>query len=96
MNTLMDFGGGVSWIWIIIIGALAGWIAEKATKSDHGLIRNVIVGIIGSLIGDRLVKLLNLNVEAALPGSWFLANLPVSAAGAIILLVIVKAIRKTP
>jgi uncharacterized membrane protein YeaQ/YmgE (transglycosylase-associated protein family) len=94
MNTLMDFGGGVSWIWIIIIGGLAGWIAEKATKSDHGLIRNVIVGIIGSLIGDRIVKLLNLNVEAALPGSWFLANLLVSAAGAIILLVIVKAIRK--
>ena len=93
MNTLMDFGGGVNWIWILIIGGLAGWIAEKVTGSDHGLIKNVIVGIVGSLIGDRLVKLLNLNVEAAFPGAWFLPNLLVSTAGAIILLFIVKAIR---
>ena len=93
MNALMDFGGGVSWIWIIIIGGLAGWIAEKVTKSDHGLFKNIIVGVVGAFIGDRLVKLLNLNVEAAFPGAWFLPNLLVSTAGAIILLLIVKAVR---
>ena len=93
MNNLMDFGGGVSWIWIIIIGGLAGWIAEKFTKSSHGLFMNIIIGIIGSLIGDRLVKLLNLNIEAALPNSWFLANLIVSSVGATLLLWFTKAFR---
>lgn len=92
MNALMDFGGGVNWIWIIIIGGLAGWIAEKVMRTDHGMIMNIIVGIIGSLIGDRVVRLLDIRVGEVLPG-WFLSNLLVSAAGAIILLFILKAVR---
>ena len=92
MSALMDFGGGVNWIWILIIGALAGWIAEKVMRTDHGIIMNIIVGIIGSLIGDRLVRLLDLRVGEMLPG-WFLSNLLVSAVGAIALLFVVKLVR---
>ena len=40
---------------MIIIGMLAGWIAEKVTKSDHGLLTNMIVGIAGSFVG-RAIK----------------------------------------
>ena len=29
MNNLMDLGGGVGWFGTLLIGALAGWIAEK-------------------------------------------------------------------
>ena len=36
-NNLMDLGGGVGWIGTLFIGALAGWIAEKVMKTNHGL-----------------------------------------------------------
>ena len=29
MNNLMDLGGGVGWVGTLLIGAVAGWIAEK-------------------------------------------------------------------
>ena len=51
MNNLMDLGGGVGWAGTLLIGAVAGWIAEKLTRSDMGLIMNIIVGIIGAYIG---------------------------------------------
>lgn len=40
----------------IIVGIVAGWIAERVTGRDHGLITNLIVGIVGSMIGGFLVS----------------------------------------
>jgi len=54
MNNLMDLGGGVGLLWTVIIGGLAGWIAEKITRSDMGIFMNVIVGIIGAFLGEWL------------------------------------------
>ena len=42
-NNLMDLGGGVGLIGTLIIGALAGWIAEKVMKANHGLLMNIVV-----------------------------------------------------
>lgn len=93
MNNLMDLGGGVGWIGTLLIGALAGWIAEKVTKSDHGLIMNVIIGIIGSYIGAFLANALGIRLGELFSG-WFLGNLIVAAVGATILLFVVKLVRK--
>ena len=38
---------GFGWIASIILGAIAGWIAEKIMKTDTGLLMNIIVGIVG-------------------------------------------------
>ena len=35
---LMDLGGGVGWIGMLLIGALAGIIADKVIKLKHGLL----------------------------------------------------------
>ena len=35
---------GVGFFGMLIIGILAGWIAEKVTSSDHGLLTNLLVG----------------------------------------------------
>ena len=48
---LMDLGGGVGFFGTLLIGALAGWIAEKVTRGEHGLITNLIIGILGAYIG---------------------------------------------
>jgi uncharacterized membrane protein YeaQ/YmgE (transglycosylase-associated protein family) len=88
----MDLGGGVGWIGTLIIGGLAGWIAEKITKSDMGVLMNIIVGIIGAYIGAFLANLLGLRLGEVFSG-WFWGNLLVAVVGAVILLFVVKAVR---
>ena len=41
---------GLGWIAAIVVGALAGWIAEKIMKADHGLLTNILLGIVGALV----------------------------------------------
>ncbi len=93
MNSLMDFGGGVGFIWTVIIGGLAGWIAEKITSSDMGVIKNVIVGVIGAFIGGWLFRFLDIRIDYILPG-WFSGNLLVSVVGAVILIYVVRFFRR--
>ena len=40
----------------IVVGMLAGWIAERLTGRNHGLLTNLIVGIVGAFIGGFLVS----------------------------------------
>lgn len=40
-------------LWLVL-GAVAGWIADLIMKSDHGLLEDVILGIIGAFIGGLL------------------------------------------
>jgi uncharacterized membrane protein YeaQ/YmgE (transglycosylase-associated protein family) len=91
-NSLMDLGGGVGWIGTLIIGALAGWIAEKVTKSDMGLIMNIITGIIGSYIGAFLANALGIRLGELFSG-WFIGNLIVAVIGAVLLILVVKMVR---
>jgi uncharacterized membrane protein YeaQ/YmgE (transglycosylase-associated protein family) len=91
-NTLMDLGGGVGVIGTIFIGALAGWIAEKLTGSDMGLIMNIVVGILGSFIGAFIANALGIRLDEIFQG-WFWGNLLVSVFGAVVLLVVWRMIR---
>jgi uncharacterized membrane protein YeaQ/YmgE (transglycosylase-associated protein family) len=78
---------GVGWFATIIIGILAGFIAEKVTSRDDGLITNLIVGLIGALLGGWLAGVLGITYN----GWW--ASLLVSTVGAVVLLFIWGAIR---
>lgn len=71
---------GVGWFATIVIGILAGWIAEKVTSRDHGLIMNLIVGLVGALVGGWLAQ-----VAGIVYTGWW-ASLLVSTVGAIVLL----------
>jgi uncharacterized membrane protein YeaQ/YmgE (transglycosylase-associated protein family) len=71
---------GLGFFGMLIIGILAGWIAEKVTASEHGLLTNLLVGIAGSFVGGTLASLLNIPFEG-----W-IGNLVVAAIGAILLL----------
>ena len=44
----------------VVIGALAGWIASKFMNTDAsmGAFANIVVGIVGALIGGFLMKVL--------------------------------------
>jgi uncharacterized membrane protein YeaQ/YmgE (transglycosylase-associated protein family) len=80
---------GVGFFGMLIIGIIAGWIAEKATGSDHGLLTNLLVGIAGSFVGGALAGLLNIQFYG-----W-LGNLIVAAIGAVLILWIWRSVRST-
>jgi uncharacterized membrane protein YeaQ/YmgE (transglycosylase-associated protein family) len=82
---LMDLGGGVGFFGTLLIGILAGWIAEKVTRGEHGLITNLIIGILGAYIGGFLANALGLRLGEVFHG-WFWGNLLVSVVGAVILI----------
>jgi uncharacterized membrane protein YeaQ/YmgE (transglycosylase-associated protein family) len=71
---------GVGFIGAIIIGIFAGWLAEKIMKRDHGLLTNLVVGLVGALLGAFLVSMLGISY-----GGW-IASLVVSTLGAVLLL----------
>jgi uncharacterized membrane protein YeaQ/YmgE (transglycosylase-associated protein family) len=58
---------GFGWIMTVIIGGIAGWIAEKIMKSDMGLIGNIILGVIGAVILNAILIGL---LERTLYGFW--------------------------
>ena len=46
------------WIFWIIVGAIAGFLAEQIMKADMGLLMNLALGIVGALVGGFVVDLL--------------------------------------
>ena len=75
-------------LWTLIIGAIAGWLAGTLVKGrGFGLIVDIIVGIVGAFIGGWVFGLLGLT-------AWgLLGQLCMATVGAVILLVIIKAIK---
>ena len=61
----------VGFFGMLIIGILAGWIAEKVTASDHGLLTNLLVGIAGSFVGGTLARLMNLQLKVGSALCWW-------------------------
>ena len=80
--------GIIGWI---IIGGLAGWIASKIMNTDEqqGIILNIVVGIVGALLGGWLLGLVGIDGNSGLIVSFLTALL-----GACLLLFVVKAVTK--
>ena len=72
--------GFIAWI---IIGIVAGWLAEKIMGRNHGLLTNLIVGIVGALIAGFLF---GGGINEAITVRTFIFSL----IGAVILLAIVN------
>lgn len=48
----------MSWLGWIILGALSGMVAKAVMKEEGGLLKNIILGIIGALVGGGIVQML--------------------------------------
>jgi uncharacterized membrane protein YeaQ/YmgE (transglycosylase-associated protein family) len=48
----------MNWLGWIVLGALAGWVAKLITKEEGGLLKNIVLGIIGGLLGGGIMQLL--------------------------------------
>ena len=74
----------MSWLAWIVLGGLAGWIASMLTRNNArmGIIWNIIVGIIGALVGSWLLGLLGVTEPLTFSFMTFL----VAVGGAMVLL----------
>lgn len=80
----------MNWLYFILIGAAAGWLAGQFFKgSGFGLIGNLVVGIIGGVVGGFLSSALGINLGGGIIGSLITA-----VAGALILLWVANLIKK--
>ncbi len=82
-------------IWIIV-GGVIGWLASLLMKTDaqQGVLLNVVVGIIGALLGGWLISPF-VGVGTINQNDFSLAALGVSFLGAVILLALVKLFYRT-
>jgi uncharacterized membrane protein YeaQ/YmgE (transglycosylase-associated protein family) len=78
-------------IWLIV-GGVIGWLASVIMRSQEGLLLNIVVGVVGALLGGWLISPL-VGAATINQGDFSLAGLGVSLLGAIILLAIVNLFR---
>jgi len=79
----------MGFIWSIVLGGLAGWIASKIMKTDAqmGVLANVIVGVVGSMLGFWVAGLLGFAAYG------MIARSIVAVAGAALLIAILKGMK---
>jgi uncharacterized membrane protein YeaQ/YmgE (transglycosylase-associated protein family) len=80
----------IGWILWIVVGIVAGFIAEKVMKGNHGLLTNLIVGLVGAIIGGFLF----MNVLGIDLGSEIVNALVFATLGAIILLFLLRLVKR--
>lgn len=75
---------------VVLIGAIAGWLAGKIVKGDDfGLTGNIVIGIVGAVLGGFLLPLVGVNIGRGVIGAIIQAT-----SGAVILLLLIKLIRR--
>lgn len=73
---------------IIVVGVVAGWLAGNIVRGGgYGLIGDLIVGVIGAFIGDRLLPQLGIRL-----GTGMVALIVNATLGAIVLLIVLRLI----
>ncbi|MGB5277466.1 MAG: GlsB/YeaQ/YmgE family stress response membrane protein [Gammaproteobacteria bacterium] len=76
-------------IMVLVIGALAGWLAGKIMKGEgFGVAVNIVVGIIGAVIGGFLFSLLGVSAGG------FIGSLITATVGAVALLFLIGLVHK--
>ena len=80
----------MEFVWFILIGLIAGWLAGVLVRGGgFGVIGDIVVGVIGALLGGFLFRTLGL-----FPGGGLLSSLFVATVGAVVLIFIVRLIKR--
>jgi uncharacterized membrane protein YeaQ/YmgE (transglycosylase-associated protein family) len=85
---IMDLNGA-GFLGAIIVGGLAGWLAEMFMKSNMGIFMNIILGIIGAALLNFVLSVLGIYT-----GTGLLVYLLVGFVGACILIALGRMVRR--
>lgn len=79
----------MSFVWFLLIGLAAGWLAGQLTRGgDFGLAGNLVVGVIGAVLGGFLFGLIGLRSTS------LLGSLVTATAGAVALLFVLRYVQR--
>ncbi len=79
----------MQFLWFIIIGIAAGWLAGQVMKGGgFGILGDLVVGVIGALLGGFLFGLLGLTATG------LLGSLITATVGAIVLLALLRLVKR--
>lgn len=80
----------MEFLWFALIGIAAGWIGGQLMRGGgFGLLGNLIVGLVGAMLGGWVMSLLNISAGGGMVGSLITAVI-----GAVVLLFVVGLVRK--
>ncbi len=80
----------MEFIWFIIVGLVAGWLAGIVMKGGgFGVIGDIVVGVLGALIGGFLFRSMGV-----FPGGGLLGAILVALIGAINLIFLLRLIKR--
>jgi uncharacterized membrane protein YeaQ/YmgE (transglycosylase-associated protein family) len=80
-----------SWLVTLAIGAFAGWLAGLFLRgSGYGILGNIVVGLVGALIGRWLFQALNVSLHF---GNAVLERLLIALIGALVLMFAISLLR---
>ncbi len=77
-------------LWIIF-GALAGWIASAIMKSNDGVLMDIVIGIVGAILGGWIMSFFG---QGGISG-FNIYSFLIAIFGAVVLIAIVRAVRRT-
>ena len=80
-------GAEIGWIGAIIVGGVAGWLAEMFMKSGTGIFMNIVLGIVGAAVANFLLGFFGVGL-----GGW-IGYLIAGFIGACILIFLWRAIK---
>ncbi|MGF1553535.1 MAG: GlsB/YeaQ/YmgE family stress response membrane protein [Paracoccaceae bacterium] len=79
----------MGWILAIVIGGVAGFLAEKIMSSSMGLLANIGLGIVGGLVGATIAEFVGLTA------SGIVGKLIIATLGACLLIYVARLVRGT-
>lgn len=75
---------------ILLVGAVAGWLAGLIVKGfGYGLLGNIVVGIVGAFVAGLLFPRLGVSIGSGVAGAIVHATI-----GAVILLFLIRLIKR--
>lgn len=90
----MSIDAGQLIVWLIT-GALAGYLVGLIFRGKgFGTLGNIVVGLVGALVGGLLFRLLNIRITGLPVFTFSLADLVVAVIGAVVLVIVLRALMR--
>jgi uncharacterized membrane protein YeaQ/YmgE (transglycosylase-associated protein family) len=78
-----------NFVWFILIGLIAGWLASALVGGGFGILGDIVVGILGAFLGGYLFSALGISA-----GGGMLGSILVATVGAIVLILLLRLFRR--
>jgi uncharacterized membrane protein YeaQ/YmgE (transglycosylase-associated protein family) len=80
----------MGFLWFLLIGLAAGWLAGRLMRgTSFGVLGDIVVGVVGALIGGFLFRTFGLTIRRGLLGSLIVATI-----GAVVLLSLLRFVER--